>query len=154
VGVPFGYLRAHTQDYGALGLSLGVDPEWTSRITFDGGLIVGMAEQPVYLTRWEAETRITRAVVAARRDFFPDWMARPILTAGAFTEPSIVPIGPYLGAGATYRVKRFAIDFVLATAVYPQDKLGHLSFEVLLQPRLLHPLREAGPEGRPQESSS
>ena len=148
IGVNAGYASMHRTQWGVLGAAATVDPEWWSGLSFDASLNVQLAQDPVWVSELEPETRVTRGVVDARWAFLPNTRDHgdadgrsftPFVAAGAFFEPDIA-IGPWFGAGATSRIEWIAIDFVLGLNVFPVEKEGNYGVELLVRPRLLRPL--------------
>lgn len=150
MGINAGYSWMHDTHWGLVGGALTVDPEWKSGLSFDVAFNMQFAQEPIFLTERESETRITRMVGAARWSFLPGTrvlgddgrVLAPFVAAGGFVEPAIAA-GPWTGAGVTYSVDWMAIDVMVGVTIFPVDKQGNYGFELLVRPRFLQPLRRA-----------
>lgn len=140
IGLTGGISLKHQRLATQLGILTHLEPGWSNCLSFEGGLAMEQAEEPVFLSRWESETRLTRGY-AAMRCAYRRWPVQPFGALGAFYVPSVA-IGPWFSAGASVPLPFGSFDLIVAMPTYVYDKLGHLGFESYATLRFSLPGRE------------
>jgi hypothetical protein len=145
----------HRRTFADVGAGLRLTPRWsapclrpdtTRCLAFEVSLSLEQAEEPVFLRRWEAETRLAIARFDARWSpwrWTPGRVALdPVVALGAFVEPDVA-VGPWIGAGLHVDLGVLRVTPSFGLPVFVADRLGHVGYEALVAAAVGLPLGEA-----------
>lgn len=105
LGPMVGYSYNHLLHFGVIGLGGAWDVPRANRLSLEVASWAEIGTYPVYLSRWESETRMVRLLGAARWDLAETLKTHPFLDLGVLGELS-VGAGPTVGAGVNIPLSR------------------------------------------------
>lgn len=124
-----GAAHVHGRTFTAIGTKLRINPGWEHGLSIEAGLLFLSGERPVFLDRFESETRVARTHTALRMDSDQgefSWFG----ALGAFLEFEIA-MGPWVGGGVAFPLGPASLELGLGVPIFFEDKLGHLGIEAL-----------------------
>lgn len=120
-------VHAYDVTFTAFGGSLDYDPGWRSGIGFALAADIGASELPVWIGRWQSETRASWYTLSARWRALPKHALSPEIGLGGFGAPDIA-VGPAARLAASGRFGRLAVNLAVEAPFYIGERFAWARF--------------------------